>query len=61
MMKSVSHGQEREGERKYVEGKKARKTMKETEFCTLSSDNEVYFPEAEIILVITGQHRANNQ
>lgn len=35
--------------------------MKETEFCTLSSDNEVYCPEAEIILEITGQHRANNQ
>lgn len=26
--------------------------MKETEFCTLSSDNKIYFPEAEMILEI---------
>lgn len=42
-------------------GKKTLKTMKETEFCTLSSNNEVYFPEAEMIFGITGQQRANKQ
>lgn len=42
-------------------GKKTLKTMKETEFCALSSDSEVYFPEAEMIFGITGQQRANNQ
>ncbi len=41
--------------------KKTLKAMKVTELCTLSSNNEEYFPEAEILFVITGQQRANKQ